>query len=321
MLPFFRRLLLIPLILLAANFLGFAYAHIGLFAQALAHPFGGVPEFPNVFQLYSEYIRGWSEMNFGQYPIGVDVTIPAAVLSAAGKSLGLLFIAASLSILVGLALGLFSVRVNPPALAPWLTPLTSFGLAMPSFYLGTLVLAFSVWLILRGIENFPLPLGGFGWDAHLVLPVLALMLRPTLQIAQVTSNLILDEVRKQYVVTARSVGNTWRRIRWRHVLMNALASIVLTLASAFRLTLGELVLVEWMFSWPGLGRMLVLTLLAPRVASLGGGFSEAGQFFLNPPLLAALITSFALLFTTSEILSTSLARASDPRLLTAQDAQ
>ncbi|MBL8045624.1 MAG: ABC transporter permease [Anaerolineales bacterium] len=320
MLLFLRRLLILPLILLAANFLGFAYAHVSLFAQALAHPFGGTPEFPNLIQLYGEYVGGWPQLNFGQYPIGVEVTVPAAVLEASGKSLGLLFVAALLSMVVGLALGLFSVRVNPPGLAPWLTPLTSFGLAIPSFYLGTVVLAISVWLILRGIEEFPLPLGGFGWDAHLIMPVLALMLRPTLQIAQVTSNLILDEVRKQYVVTARSVGNTWHRIRWRHVLMNALASIVLTLAGAFRLTLGELVLVEWMFSWPGLGRMLVMTLLAPRVASIGGHFSEAGQFFLNPPLLAALITFFALLFTVSEVLSTSVARAADPRLRTTNDA-
>lgn len=321
MLPFVRRLLFIPLILLVANFLGFAYAHVGLFAQALAHPFGGTPEFPNLIQLYGDYVSGWSSLNFGLYPIGANVTVPAAVWEAAGKSLGLLFIAATFSILVGLALGLFSVRVNPPSLAPWLTPLTSFGLAVPSFYVGTLAVAISVWLILRGVESFPLPLGGFGWDAHLLLPMLALMLRPTLQIAQVTSNLILDEVRKQYVVTARSVGNTWHRIRWRHVLMNALASIVLTLAGAFRLTLGELVLVEWMFSWPGLGRMLVTTLLAPRVASMGGGFHEAGQAFLNPPLLAALVTVFALLFAFSEILSTSLARSADPRLRAAPEAQ
>lgn len=105
------------------------------------------------------------------------------------------------------------------------------------------------------------------------------------------------------------------------VVLIALASIVLTLAGAFRLTLGELVLVEWLFSWPGLGRMLVLTLLAPRVASIGGNFSDAGQFFLNPPLLAALVTFFALLFAISEVLSTSLARSADPRLRTAQDAQ
>jgi len=316
MLTIVRRFILIPIILLVANFLGFAYAHVGLFAQALAHPYGGRPEFPNVIQLYSEYVRGWQSLDFGPYPIGVEVTVLAAVLEAAGKSLGLLFIAAALSMAAGLTLGFLSVRINPPSLAPWLTPLTSFGLAVPSFYLGTLALALSAWLILRGIENFPLPMGGFGWDAHLILPVLALMLRPTLQIAQVTSNLILDEVRKQYIVTARSVGNTWRRIRWRHVLRNALAAIVLTLAGAFRLTLGEMVLVEWLFNWPGLGRMLVMTLLAPRVAAFGGGFQEAGQFFLNPPLLAALVTCFALFFAISEAVSTSVARSADPRLRT-----
>jgi ABC-type dipeptide/oligopeptide/nickel transport system permease component len=72
---------------------------------------------------------------------------------------------------------------------------------------------------------------------------------------------------------------------------------------------GELVVVEWLFSWPGLGRLLAWTLV-PSLSS-----SPAQQaLFLDPPVLAALLTVLAALFLTADFVSALLARASDPRL-------
>ncbi len=309
-----RRLFLIPLALVFINFAAFAYTHLALYVQQASNPYGTLAERPGVLALYVEYAQHLLRGDFGQMPQqGTPEPLMAGLARAAGASAGLLTLAFTLSAGLGLALGLASVRINPTRIAPWLAPLATLGLSMPSFYIGTLFLALVVWLALHGVKNFPLPLSGSGWDAHLILPTLALMLRPTMQIAQVTAGLLADELDKQYVVTARSVGNTWRVIRWKHTLRNILAAVTLTIAGAFRLSLGELVLVEWLFSWPGLGRLLAFTLIAPNIAApglVGGG----GHYFLDATLTPALITLFALIFLLADALASLLVRAADPRL-------
>ncbi len=164
----------------------------------------------------------------------------------------------------------------------------------------------------------PLPLQGFGWDLHLVLPVLALMVRPTMQVAAMTAGLLSGELTQPYIVAARSRGNSWQRVRWRHALRLVLGPVILAVAGSLRLLIAELVVVEWLFGWPGLGRLLAVALIAPRVASFGG--VDEGQFFLYPPLVAALLVVFTLLFLLVDSLALVLARASDPRLLAGEEA-
>jgi peptide/nickel transport system permease protein len=311
--PLLRRLLLIPLVLVVVNFIAFAYAQVGLYVQLSLNPYGTTQAPPDVPALYREYGAQLLHGEFGVLPAGAGVPLLEALADAAVKSAGLLLIATVVSVALGLLLGVSAVRIEPPRIAPWLPPLTSVGLAMPSFYLGLLFIGASVLLALRGLRAFPLPLFGFGWDAHLILPVLALMLRPTMQIAQVTASLLVDEIHKQYVVTARSVGNTWRAIRRKHTLRNVLAAVVLTITGAFRLSLGELIIVEWLFGWTGLGRLLALTLIAPNIAAPGGVLG-GGQYFLNPPLLTGLVTLFAVAFLLADLVAFGLVRAVDPRL-------
>lgn len=307
-----RRLTGGLLSLLAVNFIGFAYAEGARYIQALQNPYGTRSAPPDILALYGAYAAGLTRLDLGHFGGGLGQGVGAALLSAAAASGGLLILAAGLSVGLGLLLGLAAVRVEPPGVAGWLTPAVSLGLAMPSFYLGTLFLAVAAYWLTRGLAEFPVPLAGFGWDAHLVLPTVALTLRPAAQIAQVTAGLLSGEMRRQYVVTARSVGNTWRRIRWRHVLRNVWAPVLLTIAGALRLSMGELVLVEWLFAWPGLGRLLAQTLLAPNIAA-PGALSGGGQYFLNPALLAALLVVFALAFLLTDGAASALARLADPR--------
>jgi peptide/nickel transport system permease protein len=153
--------------------------------------------------------------------------------------------------------------------------------------------------------NKPLfPFMGFGWDGHLILPVVALMVRPLVQIAQVTSALMVEELSKQYVITARSLGNTWSVIRRKHVLRNILAGVILAISSSLRFMVAELIIVERLVSWPGLGRMLSMALVSTSKSPL----------FMDPPTLAALLTVLAVFFLLVELLASTLIRLADPRL-------
>ena len=311
-----RRLLLLPAALLCINFAGFAYAHFARLAQAALNPFGAATQqMDSIWQLYGAYLKAAVRGDLGVLPTIAQEPVGSAILKASGASLGLLALAFLLSVLIGVTLSFTAIRHNPPSVARWLLPVTALGLASPGFFIGAIGIGILLAIMLRsGLNSQPLiPLQGYGWDAHLILPLLALIARPTAQIAQLVAGLLLDELQMQYVVAARSRGTPWRIIRWRHVLRNFLAPAILALAASFRLIVGELVLVEWLFAWPGLGRLLAFTLLPPSSATVIG-LAGAKPMFLYPPLMAALLTTFGLLFLGADTVAACAARAADPRL-------
>lgn len=304
-----RRLAIIPIVLLVANFLGYAYAHLVLPIRASRIPYlAALPSSEPLLPAYAAYLQGGLRLEFGMLP-GEKETIATAISSASSASLGLLALALALSVVAGLVLGLRAVRLEPRRISRWLTLLSTAGLAMPSFYIGSLLIAAMFSYVLEHSIGAPLPMQGFGWDRHLVLPTLALMARPTVQIAQMTAGLLEGELGKRYIATARSVGHPWRVIRRRHALRNILAPVILMIAGSGRLLMGELILVEWLFKWPGLG-MLFAQALVPEQSSAAQG----SPLFLNPPVVATVLTAFAVLFLATDLIAAVFVRAVDPRL-------
>lgn len=311
-----RRLAVIPIALLLVHFLGFGYAHLARPMRAARNPFfASLADPAPLLPTYENYLQNALRLDFGTIPTNTSLEEPVftAIGRASVASLGLMTIALVLSTLVGLLLGLLSVRPAPPRIARWLTIFSTIGLAMPSFYIGSLFVWASLSYLLRGGfgTQLPLPIRGFGWDKHLVLPTLALMARPSVQIAQVTAELLRDELDKQYVVAARSVGFTWRVILRRNALRNILASVILSIAGSVRLLVGELIVVEWLFVWPGLGRLLASTLIPASTST-----PTQAPLFLNPPAVAAVLMIFAGLFLMTDFVAALLVRIADPRLRT-----
>jgi ABC-type dipeptide/oligopeptide/nickel transport system permease component len=246
-----RRLSIIPFVLLLANFGGFAYAYYVGPLQAIRNPYSfGLIKMPPFLPMYIGYLQRVLQLDFGAAPNNEPVASLIARTSTA--SAGLLVFSLALSILVGLTMGFRAVRSNPPQISPWLTVLTTVGLASPSFYIGILFITLSIIFLIQGPARQPLlPFQGYGWDAHLVLPTLALMMRPTVQIAQVTSGMLVGELGKQYVTAARSFGHSMQSIRRRYAFRNIVAPVILTIAGSLRLLVAELIIIERLFSWPG----------------------------------------------------------------------
>jgi ABC-type dipeptide/oligopeptide/nickel transport system permease component len=311
-----RRLAILPIALVLIHFLGFTYAYVARPIRAARTPYlrEQVSNPAPLLETYKQYIQDIFNGSLLKPPEkGPQIGSFAQDLwQACIASMGLLAIVISLSILLGVALGLLAVRNQPPGVRRWLIPLSTIGLAMPSFYVGSLGILAVVYLAMsQGPTNVrPFPIRGFGWDNHLILPVIALMLRPTVQIAQVTAGLLAGELGKQYVIAARSFGHTWRDIRWRQAMRNTLAAVILSIAGSFRQLVGELVVVEWLFSWPGLGKLLASTLV-PGLVSTNLGSSA---LFLDPPTVAAAFTIIGALFLMADLLASVLVRVIDPRL-------
>jgi peptide/nickel transport system permease protein len=311
-----RRLAILPIALILIHFLGFTYAYVARPIRAARTPYLR-EQVDNPLPLLVTYQQHIQDIFDGSLlkPIekGPQIGSMAQDLwQAFIASLGLLLIALVISSILGLILGLLAVRNQPPGIRGWFTPFSSLGLAMPSFYIGSLSVLAVVFL---SMANGPagkqlVPIRGFGWDNHLILPVFALLLFPTVQIAQVTANLMVDELGKQYVIAARSFGHTWHDIRWRQTMRNILSAIILTIAKTFRILVGELVVVEWLFNWPGLGRLLASTLV-PGQLSINLG---ASRLFLDPPTVAFDIVIIAALFLLTDLFASMLVRIVDPRL-------
>jgi peptide/nickel transport system permease protein len=313
-----RRLVIIPPALLLINFLGYAYAHLVKPLRAFRNPYVAVTiESEPLLGSYWAYLQDVLNSDlktipdpwrtYGELPMG------QVILEAALASLGLLAIALVLSVIIGILLGFRAARSEPPSVARWLTSLSTAGLAMPTFFIGGLFFAFwFLYVLWGGWGTIPLPISGFGWDSHLVVPVLVLMTRPIVQIAQVTAGLLSDEFGKQYIVSARSYGQTWGVIRRRDALRNILVPVVMTIAGSVRILVGELIVVEWLFIWPGLGNLLAQTLIPTGVAFTRGVVERS--LFLDPLVVAAVLTVFAALFLLTDLVATILARVFDPRL-------
>jgi ABC-type dipeptide/oligopeptide/nickel transport system permease component len=132
------------------------------------------------------------------------------------------------------------------------------GLSVPAFYLGVLLMyVFSIKLMW-----FPVVGGGDPGDfldklRHLFLPALALGLIMTAYVTRMTRSSLLEILREDYVRTARSKGLTDRVVLYKHALRNALIPIV-TLGGLYAVVLiGSSVMIEIVFSRPGLGKLMV----------------------------------------------------------------
>jgi peptide/nickel transport system permease protein len=280
------------------HLLGFGYALMAMRVHEQRSPFG----FPGEGSLAVEvraHIDDVLRGDFGDLPRGQGAVSDVTV-AALGRSMLVLGPAFAVSAFVGLCLGATAARQNPTRLAGWLFPAAVLMQSLPSFYIGALLTAG-----LLALEWADVSVQG-NW----IWPALVLALRPTVQVAQFVAGLILAESDKQYVITARGVGHSFGSVRRVHVFPNIAASVVGCLAAAFRLSVAELVVVEWLFDWPGIGRLMGMALIVPRRTD------ALAPFFLHPELTALVFTALAFLFIVVDVIARALRHIVDPRLRT-----
>lgn len=130
------------------------------------------------------------------------------------------------------------------------------GASLPGFWLALL----AMWLFAAELRWVP-ALGSFT-PRGIVLPALILALRPLARLTRLMRATTLDALRVEYVVVARSKGLAERTIIRRHVVLNALMPILAVLGLDFAALLANAAVIEWVFAWPGLGRLGVDAALA-----------------------------------------------------------
>jgi ABC-type dipeptide/oligopeptide/nickel transport system permease component len=212
---------------------------------------------------YLDYVGRVSRGDLGR-SIQQNRPVAAELADAWPATLELTVAALVIATVAGIAAGVASA-VWPNSLFDGLARLGSlFGLSMPIFWTGlVLIVVFSLWL------NW-LPVGGAGSLTHLVLPAVTLALPSVAMIARMTRSAVLDVLREDYVRTARAKGVGEFLVLARHALRNAFIPILTLLGLQSGQLMGGAVLTETVFSWPGLGRLMVKAIFARDYILLQG---------------------------------------------------
>jgi len=186
------------------------------------------------------------------------------------KSLGLVTCALFIAALLGLPAGIVAALRRSSWLAPATLTSTLVGTSVPSFFTALLLQV----AVIEGYRAWGIrlvPVGGFGWDAHLVLPALVLAAHPIAHLARVAFTSLSDVLSQDYIRTAYSKGLPLRRVLNVHAFPNAAISLLTGLGVSFRFCLATLPVVEYYFGWPGIGVALLDGIRqghAPLVATL-----------------------------------------------------
>ena len=212
------------------------------------------------------------------------------------RSLGLLGLSLLIASVVGTYLGLRAALQRHTNRSLLLLFVSILGVSAPSFFIA-IMLQYAAIMWTRTVGSRLLPVGGFGWDAHMILPVIVLAARPIAQIARVAFVSLGSVLDEEFVRTARSKGIRFDAILRRHVYRNAAIPILTTIGISLRYSLSTLPVVEFFFGWNGAGQMLL------RAIS-----------FQDHNLAIALLLCFGVLFILINLLLELVYRVVDPRL-------
>ncbi|WP_066304136.1 ABC transporter permease [Bacillus sp. FJAT-29814] len=167
----------------------------------------------------------------------------------------LAFSALFLSIIIAIPIGVISAYKRNSIIDRFGVGFTILGQAVPSFWLGL------IFIYIFSVSFNIFPSGGGGSMIHMILPMVTLAMHSIAKFARFTRSAMLDILRKDYIRTAKASGTPTAKILMKYALRNALIPILTLIALELGTLLGGAVIVEVVFSWPGLGRMLMDSLL------------------------------------------------------------
>jgi len=203
-----------------------------------------------ILEQYGRFLGGLCTGDLG-YSIHSRRPVTELILSHYPATLQLALAAIVVSLLIAIPAGVVS-GLKQYSLVDNLTMLLAMvGVSMPNFCLGPLLmLLFSLYL---GV----LPVSGRGGVEYLILPAITLGSAMAAIVARMTRSSLLEVLREEYVTTARAKGLSERTVILKHVLRNALLPVLTVVGLQFGALLAGSIITETIFSWPGIGRLLV----------------------------------------------------------------
>ena len=297
-----RRLLFVVLVLVAVSMLVFgitallpanvAYLILGPFAppeqvRALELKLGLTDP---IWQQYLRWAGGFLSGNLGESTL-MNRPIGPLLMEAVGRSMMLTGASFVLIAVIGVGLGIAAALRHGRPLDHGISVGTYLGIAVPEFFWAIIVIivfaAWLGWLPASGYE--PLSAGFTVWAKHLIAPTMTLVFGHLAHVSRLTRSSMIEVLQSPYVTAARAKGLPERVVIMHHALRNALLPTITVLALDFGRLMGGIVVVETIFAYPGLGRLIVFSIQNRDLPTLQAAILVVAAVYAFANLLADLL--------------------------------
>jgi peptide/nickel transport system permease protein len=234
---------------------------------------------------YIQWIWGILRFDFGRSMISGQ-PVSQLILERFPLTLTLALMGMMLSIFIAIPLGVISAVKRWSIWDYFGMVLSQVGMAIPSFWLGILL------LLILSVKVKLFPLFGSGTIKHLILPAISLGIARAAVLLRLTRASMLEELSKEYVITARSKGLTERMVNYKHTLKNALLPVVTIAGIQLGYMLGGAIIIEQVFSLPGLGRLFLFGVYQRDFPLIQGGVMFVAFIFSFINFVVDMLYSF-----------------------------
>ena len=296
-----RRLVFIVLVLVAVSILVFAITTLlpANVAYLILGPFAS-PEQVHALELklgltdpvWQQYLRWAGAFLSGDLGESMLMNRPIApmLMEALGHSLILAGVSFVLVAVIGIGLGVAAALRHGRPLDHAISVATYLGIAVPEFFWAIVVIvvfaAWLGWLPASGYE--PLSAGFLAWGKPLIAPTLTLVFGHLAHVSRLTRSSMIEVMQSPYVTAARAKGLPERVVVLHHALRNALLPAITVLALDFGRLMGGIVVVETIFAYPGLGRLVVFSIQNRDIPTLQAAILVVAAIYAFANLIADL---------------------------------
>lgn len=243
--------------------------------------------------LGEQYIT-WMRNAF-QLNLGVSTRDGSSVISNIAerfpRTLELVVCSVLIATVLGISLGVLSAIKRNSAVDRIMTALSATGISLPVYVIGALLILFF------SLKLKWLPSGGFIAYAknprkhilRLILPAITIALGTAASIARMTRSAVLETLEKDYIKTLRAKGIRESRVIFVHALRNAMLPIITTIGLQFGNLIGGTVLIESLFTWPGINTLLVSSISMRDYPMIQGCVLCVAAFYILANLIVDIL--------------------------------
>lgn len=209
-----------------------------------------------------------------------------SVISRLGPTLELSLIALAFAVAVGVPLGIAAALRRNSLVDIGISAVSLLGMSMPNFWLGLML------ILVFGVQLKWLPISGRGELQNLILPAFTLGASMVAIVQRLIRTDVLETLTQDFVRTARAKGAPPRAVVWHHTLKNALIPTVTVLGLQFGALLGGSVVVETVFAWPGVGRLMIQSISSRDYPVVQAAVVLFAVFFVAINLVVDIVYGF-----------------------------
>jgi peptide/nickel transport system permease protein len=266
-------------------------------AQATATEIENVRVQLGLDQPFLQQLAKWYA-GLAQGDLGRSILLGRGVSTAIAErlpiTLALSFLSFALTLAIGIPFGIVAALRQNTWIDQAVMTLALVGVSLPNFWAGLmLIILFSVMLDLLPAGGYvPLGQGLWPWAKSLLLPALSLAFLQMGLLARITRSTMLEVLRQDYIRTAQAKGLPALKVIGKHALKNAMIPIVTVIGIIFSLLLSGSVVIETVYSLPGLGRLIATSIFSRDYPVIQGGLLLTAAMFVGINLLVDILYAF-----------------------------